>query len=102
MADTQSRKYQLTINNPADKALSYDALKAKLAQLKSSIYWCMADEIGLEAQTPHTHIFIQMRSPARFSRIKKLFPDAHIEQAHESAAENLSNVQQTGKWTNED
>lgn len=101
MADTQSRKYQLTINNPADKALSHDALKAKLAQLKSAVYWCMADEVGLETQTPHTHIFIQLRSPARFSRIKKLFPDAHIEQAHGSAAENKSYVQKSGKWAND-
>lgn len=73
MADTQSRKYQLTINNPKDKQLDHDALKIKLAQLKSAIYWCMSDEIGLEAQTPHTHIFIQLRSPARFSRIKSCF-----------------------------
>ena len=101
MADTQSRKYQLTINNPKDKQLDHDALKIKLAQLKSAIYWCMADEIGLEAQTPHTHIFIQLRSPARFSRIKKLFPDAHIEQAHGSAAENKSYVQKSGKWAND-
>ena len=101
MADTQSRKFQLTINNPRNKQLDHDALKVKLAQLKSAIYWCMADEIGLEAQTPHTHIFIQMRSPARFSRIKKLFPDAHIEQAHGSAAENKSYVQKSGKWAND-
>ncbi len=67
--DTQSRKYQLTLNNPLDKQLDHDALKVKLAQLKSAIYWCMADEIGLEAQTPHTHVFIQLRSPARFSRM---------------------------------
>lgn len=74
MADTQSRKFQLTINNPRNKQLDHDALKVKLAQLKSVIYWCMADEIGLEAQTPHTHIFVQLRSPARFSRIKKAVP----------------------------
>lgn len=101
MADTQSRKFQLTINNPRNKQLDHDALKVKLAQLKSAIYWCMSDEIGLEAQTPHTHIFIQLRSPARFSRIKKLFPDAHIEQARGSAADNKAYVQKSGKWAND-
>ena len=28
--DTQSRKYQLTINNPADKGLDHDAIKKAL------------------------------------------------------------------------
>ena len=101
MADTQSRKYQLTINNPLDKQLDHDAIKVKLAQLKSAVYWCMADEVGLETQTPHTHIYIQLRSPTRFSRIKKLFPDAHIEQARGSAAENKAYVQKSGKWADD-
>lgn len=101
MADTQSRKYQLTINNPLDKQLDHDAIKVKLAQLKSAVYWCMADEVGLETQTPHTHIYIQHRSPTRFSRIKKLFPDAHIEQARGSAAENKAYVQKSGKWADD-
>lgn len=30
----------------------------------------MADEIGLKTQTPHTHIYVILKSPARFSRIK--------------------------------
>lgn len=101
MADTQSRKFQLTINNPLDKQLDHDAIQAKLSQLKSAVYWCMADEVGLETQTPHTHIYIQLRSPARFSRIKKLFPDAHIEQARGSAAENMTYVQKAGKWADD-
>ena len=101
MADTQSRKYQLTLNNPLDKQLDHDAIKAKLAQLTSADYWCMADEVGLETQTPHTHIYIQLRSPARFSRIKKLFPDAHIEQARGSAADNKAYVQKSGKWADD-
>ena len=95
--DTQSRKWQLTINNPADKNLNHDEIKHQLGQLKSCIYWCMADEIG-EQGTPHTHIYIQLRSPAKFSRIKKLFPDAHIEQARGSAAENKAYVEKSGKW----
>lgn len=101
MADTQSRKYQLTLNNPSDKQLDHDAIKDKVAQLKSAVYWCMADEVGLETQTPHTHIYIQLRSPARFSRIKKLFPDAHIEQARGSAADNKAYVQKSGKWADD-
>lgn len=101
MEDTQSRKYLLTINNPLEKQLSHDAIKYKLAQLKSAVYWCMADEVGLETQTPHTHIYIQFRSPVRFSRIKKLFSDAHIDQSRGSAAENRAYVQKSGKWADD-
>lgn len=101
MADTQSRKFQLTLNNPADKGLDHDEIKRRLSQLKSAVYWCMADEAGLETGTPHTHIYVQLRSPARFSRIKKLFPDAHIEQARGSAAENKAYVEKSGKWAND-
>lgn len=97
-ADTQSRKWQITANNPLDKGLDHNEIKHRLAQLKSCTYWCMADEIGLETHTPHTHIYVQLRTPSRFSRIKKLFPDAHIEQARGSAAENKAYTAKSGKW----
>lgn len=60
--DTQSRKWQLTFNNPQDKNLDHDTIKHTLEQLKSCTFWCMADEIGLETKTPHTHIFIVLKS----------------------------------------
>ena len=101
MTDTQSRKWQITQNHPVDKGLDHDEIKRRLAQLKSAVYWCMADEIGLETQTPHTHIYVQLRSPARFSRIKKLFPDSHIEQVRGSAAENKAYIEKSGKWAND-
>lgn len=101
MANTQSRKYQLTVNNPQDKGLDHEALKQILGQLKSCMYWCMADEIGLDTQTPHTHIFAAMKTPVRFSTIKKRFPEAHIEQAHGTAQENRDYVQKSGKWAND-
>lgn len=34
MANTQSRKYQLTINNPADKGITHESIKKLLSQLK--------------------------------------------------------------------
>ena len=96
--DSQCRKWQLTLNNPADRGLDHDEIKRHLSQLKSCVYYCLADEIGLETQTPHTHVYIHLKSPARFSRVKKLFPDAHIEQARGSAAENKAYVEKSGKW----
>ena len=59
MADKQGRKWQLTINNPQDKGLDHDAIKLALDDLRSLDYYCMADEIGLETHTPHTHLFNQ-------------------------------------------
>lgn len=76
-------------------------MKFTLSELKSAVYYCMADEIGLETQTPHTHIFVQLKSPAKFSRIKKLFPDAHIEKAVGSAAANRDYIGKTGRWEND-
>jgi len=61
----------------------------------------MADEIGLETQTPHTHIFVKLKSPAKFSRIKKLFPDAHIEKAVGSATANRDYIRKEGKWADD-
>lgn len=98
--DTQSRKWQLTINNPTDHGLDHAAVKLILSQLKSVTYYCLADEIG-EAGTPHTHVFLLARSPIYFSRVKKLFPDAHIEQAHGSAQENRDYITKSGKWAND-
>lgn len=62
----------------------------------------MADEIGLETKTLHTHIFIMLKSPARFRRIKKQFPDAHIEQVRGSAKENRDYIAKTGKWAEDE
>lgn len=98
MADRQGRKWQLTINNPQDKGLDHDAIKLALDDLRSLDYYCMADEIGLETHTPHTHLFIVCRSPVKFSRLKKLFPEAHIERARGTAAENRAYVEKSGKW----
>ena len=101
MTDRQSRKYQLTINNPAEKGLDHEAIKKALEQLTALEYFCLADEIGLETHTPHTHIFTFLRNSTRFSRIKRLFPDAHIEAAKGSIQENRAYVEKSGKWAND-
>ena len=100
--DTQSRKWQLTINNPVDKRMDHEAIKLMLRQMNSIIYFCLADEIGLETQTPHTHVYLQARSPIYFSRIKKLFPDAHIEQVRGSAQDNRDYISKSGKWADDE
>lgn len=95
--DPQARKYQLTINNPDNKGFTHAAIHAAIQSLKSTIYYCMADERGAEG-TLHTHIFIAFAAPVRFSTIKNLFPAAHIEKALGSCEENRNYIMKTGKW----
>ena len=95
--DTQSRKWQLTINNPTEKGFTHERIRAELDSLKSVVYWCMADEIG-ENGTYHTHIYIQGKGAMRFSTIKKRFDSAHIEMAKGTALQNREYVSKSGKW----
>jgi hypothetical protein len=98
--DTQSRKWQITINNPKEKGFTHDKINETIqANFKSVIYYCLADEIG-ESGTYHTHIFLCGRSGIRFSTIKKKFEGAHFEMCNGTAQENKEYVSKTGKWKN--
>lgn len=98
--DLQARKYQLTINNPAEKGLSHETIKAALWGFKSIIYFCLADEVGVDTQTPHTHVYAVFSSAVRFSTMKKAFPAAHIEKCKGTSEENRSYILKEGKWVN--
>lgn len=95
--DSQSRKWQITINNPVEKGFAHDRLKEILAGMKSVIYWCMADEIG-ENGTYHTHLYIQGRGGINFTTVKKRFDGGHFEMAKGTALQNKEYVSKTGKW----
>ena len=95
--DQQARKWQVTINNPLEKGLDRERIRAELHKLKSLAYWCMADEIGTEEETPHTHIFIACSSPVRFSTLQKLFDcKAHLERCSGSAEQNRAYISKEG------
>lgn len=97
----KSRKYQLAINNPKAHDMCHDNIKNIVPKIAQVIYWCMSDEIGLETQTYHTHIFIQFQNEVQFSTIKKYFPMAHIEIAKVSPYENRDYIFKLGKWEND-
>lgn len=99
-SDSQSRKWQVTINNPAEKGFTHDKLKELLAGMKSVIYWCMADEIG-ENGTYHTHLYLQGRGGINFSTVKKRFEGGHFEMAKGTALQNKEYVSKSGKWEND-
>lgn len=99
MKDTQSRKWQITINNPKEKGFCHDSIKEKLDSLKSLRYYCVSDELG---ETYHTHIYVAFNSPVRFSTLKNLFAEAHIEMARGTSEENRDYIRKSGKWENDD
>jgi len=94
----QSRKFLLTINNPEEKGLTHEVLEKKLQAISALNYYCMADEIGAEEHTPHTHIFCHFNNPKRFSVIKNAFPEAHIDACQGSNSQNRNYVFKEGKW----
>lgn len=92
-----SRKYQLTINNPLDHALSHPQIEQILSGFPGLDYWCMCDEIGEEG-TPHTHIYIIFKNAVMFDTLHKRFYGAHIEMAQGSNQENRDYIRKEGKW----
>jgi len=95
--DTQSRKWQITINNPHEKGFTHEVIKVKLSEFKSLVYWCMADEIG-ENGTYHTHVYMALSSATRFSTVKNKFEGAHFEMARGTSQQNKDYVFKEGKW----
>lgn len=58
--DTQSNRYQLTINSPIEKGYTHERIFEILQdKFKTLIYVCMADEQGSQF---HTHIFVVFSS----------------------------------------
>lgn len=95
MSDKQSRRYTIVLNNPVDKGYTHERIAETLHGLKSLVYYCMADEVG---QTHHTHIYCAFSSGVRFSTMKARFPEAHIESAKGTSAQNRDYIQKSGKW----
>lgn len=92
-----SRKFQLTINNPADHGFTHDRLKAILSEFPGVVYWCMCDEVG-EQGTPHTHVYVVFKNSVMFETLHKKFYGVHVEQANGSNRENRDYVRKEGKW----
>ncbi len=98
MARTQaSRKYQLTLNNPAKHDWSHEYIRNALGTFSGLIYWCMCDEIGEEG-TPHTHLFIVFKNAVEFTALQKPFYGAHLEPSKGSNQENRDYIRKEGKW----
>lgn len=95
--NSRSRKWQLTINNPAQYGMMHERITDILSGYKSLVYWCMCDETG-ENGTYHTHVFLCFNDAVRFTTLKNLFPSAHFEMAKGTCQQNRDYVSKSGKW----
>ena len=84
--DPQSKKWQLTINNPQTCGLDRDRLLDILNQF-SLDYFALCDEVGAN-RIPHTHVFLCAHSNLRFSTIQRKLLVAHIAKALGTAQQN--------------
>lgn len=100
--DVRSRKWQVTINNPVEKGFTHERIKEVVQMYKGCTFWCMADEVGNDTGTYHTHVFINCASAVKFSTMRKRFEGAHLEVAKGTCAENMDYVSKSGKWENTD
>lgn len=97
--DSQTRKWQITINNPIEKKYTHDDIIDILISFKSIIYFCLSDEIG-ENGTYHTHIYCAFSSAVRFSTMLNKFPGGHFEMCKGTSSDNRDYVFKIGKWLN--
>jgi len=95
----QSRKWQLTINNPKEKGLTHEVLKESLLKFTGMVYWCMCDEIGSEL-TYHTHIYFALRTPTVHTVVENRFPGIHRENVKGTSQQNRDYVLKDGEKYN--
>lgn len=95
-----SRKYLLTINNPADHGYTHERIRDILNQFSGVRYFCMCDEVG-EQGTPHTHVYVVFGNSVMFDTMHKRFYGVHIDKANGSNQENRDYVRKEGKWADD-
>lgn len=91
----QSRKWQITFNNPAEHGFSHDAIIERIENLASVVYWCLCDEIGSEG-TYHTHLYICFQNLKMHTVIGNAFPGAHRENVKGTSQQNRDYVLKDG------
>lgn len=100
MSNKQSRKWQLTINNPVENGFPHSVIKSLVQEFEGLIYMCLCDERGAEG-TYHTHVYFQLSTPRYFSTIKNKFPSiVHIENCRGKAIDNRNYVLKDGEKYN--
>lgn len=92
----QSRKWQLTVNNPEEHGFTHPVLKEALSKFSGMVYWCMCDETGSEG-TYHTHIYFVLRTPTLHTVVENRFPGVHRETVKGTSIQNRAYVLKDGE-----
>lgn len=95
----QSRKWQLTINNPVEKGITHETLRESLSKFTGMLYWCMCDETGSEG-TYHTHVYFVLRTPTVHTVVENRFPSIHRENVKGTSQQNRDYVLKDGEKYN--
>lgn len=100
--DPRSRRWTICLNNPKEKGIDNDMIESYLHHFPSLQYYCLADEIGGEEKTYHTHIYFVCENAVRFSTLKnsKVFGEAHLEIARGNNHQNYDYVRKMGVYEN--
>ncbi len=100
--DSQSRKWQITINNSIDKGFTHQKIDELLKTYKGLLYYCLSDEEGGKEHTFHTHVYVVFSSSVRFSSLLSKFNGAHFEMCKGSSEQNRDYVFKQGKHSASD
>lgn len=95
----QSRKWQLTVNNPLEKGITHEVLKESLAKFTGMVYWCMCDKTGSEG-TYHTHVYFVLCTPTVHTVVDNRFPNIHRENVKGTSQQNRDYVLKDGEKYN--
>lgn len=93
--EIETRKWQLTINNPIEKDWTHEKIKEVIAKFKGILYWCMCDE---EGSCYHTHLYMKFRTAVSSNTIQNRFPNIHREPAQGTSQQNRDYIRKEGKW----
>ena len=101
--DSQSRSYSICLHNIEETGYDHEKIKEIFRSFPTLIYYCIADEIGLETKKLHTHAYFQAKNPVKFSTLCNKFKGAslHIEESLGNAQQNRDYVFKTGKWADD-
>ena len=95
-SNMQRYYYQITINNPVEHGFSHEEIKKTLVENFTTLqFFFFFVEMGTSY---HTHIYVTFTSRVRFSKVKKAFPCAHIEEAKGTPKQNVEYIRKGGKW----
>lgn len=82
MAVARSRKWLITINNPAEHGFDHARIRAAVLDLPGILYWCLCDEQGDECETLHTHVFFVCQNQLTHTQVDARFPSFHRDIAY--------------------